>query len=62
MVTASFYVERARRLLLLAAGDSDPMIRELLTKRAKEYLRMADALGAAAAAQQQQQIQPKKDE
>jgi hypothetical protein len=38
------------------------MIRELLTKRAKEHLCKADALAAADVTQQQQQIQPTKED
>jgi hypothetical protein len=72
MVTANLYVEQAKLLLLLAAADSDPVIKELLSRRAQEYLRMADALemgstaiepqAAAPAIQQQQQLQPEKKE
>jgi predicted esterase len=63
MTSARLYVELAKRTFLLAAGESDPLIKELLTRRAHEYLRMADALSEGPVVQQQQQqVQPKKDD
>jgi len=44
MATTSFYLQQAKLLLLLAAGDSDPVIKKLLNRRAQEYLHMADEL------------------
>jgi hypothetical protein len=44
MATTHFYWQQAKLLLLLAAGDSDPVIKELLNRRAQEYLHMADKL------------------
>jgi len=76
MATVKFYLSEAKRLMLLAAADSDPLIKELLERRARKYLHMADALeaelsqttaieppaAAPAVQQQQQQIQPSKKE
>ena len=44
MATTRFYWQQAKLLLLLAAGDSDPVIKELLNRRAQEYLHLADEL------------------
>ena len=44
MATTHFYWQQAKLLLLLAAGDSDPVIKELLNRRAQEYLHLADEL------------------
>ena len=44
MGTANFYLEQAKLLFLLAAADSDPVIKELLHRRAQEYLHLADEL------------------